>query len=166
MYSTVAKYFTYSCRPICTISRGNFSRNIFYSSLLWRWWCSERLGGHSEDAWTRFARQGFQSNETQVWIDHLEHWYLLIFLSLPPPSSSYQGCTLQRYMEKHNVKSDTSAFQLVRYTRGSLLSPFPLHCFIHLAIICYACLLYVSKVYKCTEGIMYCCTLCGEVFPT
>ena len=29
MYSTVAKYFTYSCRPICTISRGNFSRKLF-----------------------------------------------------------------------------------------------------------------------------------------
>ena len=28
-------------------------------------------------------------------------------------SHSYQGCTLQRYMEKHSVKSDTSAFQLV-----------------------------------------------------
>ncbi|CAI8003526.1 Cyclin-dependent kinase 8 [Geodia barretti] len=26
---------------------------------------------------------------------------------------NYQGCTLQRYMEKHNVKSDTSAFQLL-----------------------------------------------------
>ena len=36
-------------------------------------------------------------------------------LSFSPHSNppSYQGCTLQRYMEKHNVKSDTSAFQLV-----------------------------------------------------
>ena len=27
----------------------------------------------------------------------------------------YHGCNLQRYMAKHSIKSDTTAFQLVRY---------------------------------------------------
>ena len=31
----------------------------------------------------------------------------------PPLFSSYSGCSLQRYMERHSVKADTSAFQLV-----------------------------------------------------
>ncbi len=79
----------------------------------------ERLGGHKEDAWAWNVDERFWKNEVKV-SQSVQHclykspyiiiFYLFLFMS------SYHGCSLQRYMAKHNTKHDTSAFQLVSYT--------------------------------------------------
>lgn len=36
-------------------------------------------------------------------------------------ASSYSGCNLQRYMGKHNIKSDSLAFHLVRCCHNNII---------------------------------------------